>query len=411
MKYSPSMVDGQIVRLSVSQLSRFDTREKGGCKLKWWYKYVGKMPEPPSRGQLEGIDGHKRFENYYNGQAVVWMDMDMPAVQAMPKPGPNVKSEVQLEKLTCLRIPFQGSIDLVDFETNKAYDFKFQAQIRAYTEPTAQLWGYLEELRLRDNSGGRLSFNHVYIQKKPPYRVKIVEQAFEPREVERNWGTYGSLIKEMHDTAKETDPNKVEANTNACYAYGPCPYIAICHRGKPVIEMSFLDDLKALKNDAPAVTLPEVKAAVPLGSEPDEPTQEHKALPPDAPPADAVPAPVTEPLVIKRGRGRPRKLMVQDIVTAETHTPNSTTKAAMAEADETPDSSPTHAPKLIVNNKMKALRLGITLGMPGYSSISAAVEMEGPDEEALAKSIETAIMRRLEKLTVAFNEALTKAKK
>src|SRR5262245_11451674 len=112
-KYLPSMIDGRIVRLSVSQLSRFDTRENGGCKRKWWFRYVGKIPDPPTVSQEFGIAGHKRFETYFNGGAVVWFDCDVPALELVPKPG-TPKPEVQLEKLSCLRIPFQGSIDLVD---------------------------------------------------------------------------------------------------------------------------------------------------------------------------------------------------------------------------------------------------------------------------------------------------------
>lgn len=448
-KYSASMVDGKIVRLSVSQLSRFDTREKGGCPRKWYYRYVSKIPDPPRKAQQEGIDGHKRWENYYKGQAVVWMDMDLPAVAEMPKPGPGVQSEVSLDKLTCLRIPFQGSIDLVE-GTNTAYDFKYQSRIKVYQEPTAQLWGYLEELKARDEAKSEFyHFKHVYISKSPPYKVKIVSQSFSPREVERNWLSYGSLVKEMQDVAAEPDVEKVPCNTGACYAYGPCAYLSICSRGRKIeTDMGFMDELKALRSETAAVSLPEVRAeiaspenkltndelvrpdSVAGGSQPsstgacDGPY--YKVLPPDAPRADAVPEPEPEK------HKKQRKLKVKDAATSDTVTQINGPNMAATEPvkgsvvvhgpsgnqgqatigttgetmDEIPDSSPSWAPKVSATTKFKGLRLGIKLGMPEYSSIEAAVEMEGPDEEALAKSIENAIMRRLEKLVPKFYESL-----
>lgn len=397
--YKPSMVDGKIVRLSVSQLSRFDVREKGGCKRKWHYKYVGKIPDPPGPGQQFGIDGHKRFEDYYNGQPVVWHDCDVPAIRELPAPGPEVKAEVPLTHLTCLRIPFQGSIDLVAGVAD-AFDYKYQSSIRVYTEPTAQLWGYLEELRLRNNSSGRLSFHHVYISKKAPYRAKKVTQTFEPREVERNWATYGSLIKEMQDVAAEKNVDKVEANKSACYAYGPCPYLGICNR-TPVVEeefMGFFEDLEKAKLEAavgkPAVTLPEIKA-----------------LPPDAPPPDAVPtapSPPTFPTAdAPKKRGRPKKLAITDVPSTE-----AVLAQALAKEPLPPDEQARAAVSSVeilppvLDVRVRAIRLGLKVGMPDYGSVNAEVEVEGTDEEQMHSKGMEIVMRRLEKLLPAYKTAM-----
>lgn len=397
-KYSPSMVDGRIVRLSVSQLSRFDVRETGGCKRKWWYKYIGKIPDPPKQAQQEGIDGHKRLENYFSGQPVVLLDCDVPALELLPKPTDGASPEVQLEKLTCLSIPFQGSMDLV--HGRNVYDYKYQNQIRVYAEPTAQLWGYLEEVRRRDDTGGRLSFHHIYIKKRAPYRAQKVTQEFEPREVERSWGYYGSLVKEMHDCAAETDVNKVEANAKACYAYGPCPYISMCSRSnhKEEVEiMSFLDDLAALRKTEAAVTIPEV--AAPL-----------KALPPDAPPPDAVPtAPASPPPAAPevKKRGRPKKL-IQDAPTEEQEIPDGRPAVKYLPSPTVPEQRSPGAP-LNANvgaGKLKSLRLGLTIGLPEYSSAHVFVEMEGSDEEKMSEEIHAMITRRMEKIIPAYNKAL-----
>ncbi len=420
--YSPSMKDGKIVRLSVSQLSRFDTRERGGCQRKWYFRYVSKIPDPPKAAQQEGIDGHKRFESYFNGQAVVWLDCDVPALQHLPAPGPDVKSEVGLERLTCLRIPFQGSMDLV--HGRDVYDYKYQSQIRVYQEPTAQLWGYLEEVRLRDNAGGgRLGFHHVYISKRAPFRAEKVSQYFEPREVERNWGMYGSMIQEMHDVAAEPDVEKVPFNRGACYAYGPCPYLSICNRNTPLEAkdelMGFLDEIEAAKKQMAAVQLPEVKASIldvatmvqqSAALRMEINAQTLKALPPDAPPPDAVPTapeatlspPGPAPEAPKAKRGRPSKaeIAARNAAVLE-EVPDGRPKVLLS-------TDPKPTPPILdkVAPQLKSLRLGLTIGLPEYSSAHAFVEMAGADEEELAKSIQAMITRRLEKLIPAYQEAI-----
>lgn len=378
-KYSPSMVDGRIARLSVSQLSRFNVNEHGGCKRKWWFKYVGKIPDPPSAGMSFGIDGHKRFEAYYNGQPVVWLDCDLPALSLLPEASEGAKPEVELKKLSLLSVPFQGSMDLV--LGRDVYDYKYQSQIRVYAEPTAQLWGYLEEIRRGDDTGGRLSFHHVYIQRKAPYKAKKVTQTFEPREVERNWLQYGSLVKEMQDCSAEKEADKVEANTKACYAYGPCPYISMCNRNpvtaKDEIEiMSFLDDLAAAKKEMAAVPIPEVAAP-------------SKALPPDSPAPDAVPT-APAPTPPKAKRGRPVKA------------------TAAVEDREIPDGRPSTGPVVPTTStvKLKTLRLGLTIGLPEYSSAHVFVEMEGGTEEQMSEEAHAMITRRLEKIIPAYQKAL-----
>ncbi len=392
-KYSPSMIDGKIVRLSVSQLSQFDTREKGGCKRKWAFNKVHKIPWPTGPGQQDGIDGHKRFEDYYNGQPVVFLDSDIPALAELPKPGPDVKPEVELTHLTLLRTPFQGAMDLVE-GTSDIYDYKFQSKIRVYSEPTAQLWGYLEELRLRNNAGGRLSFHHVYIQKTAPYRAKKVTQTFEPREVERNWATYGSLIKEMQDVAAEKNVDKVEANKSACYAYGPCPYLGICNRNPLEEDLSFLDDLEKAKTgmmaDKAVVNLPEIKA-----------------LPPDAPAPDAIPtapSPPSNPAPTPKKRGRPSK--------AEVEARKSAVAEARHEASGNPDDVGgwSRPPPPILDTptvpKLKSMRFGLSIGMPEFSSIQASAEVEGGTEEEMEAKLSEIITRRLEKLIPAYKAAI-----
>lgn len=324
--FSPSVVDGKLVRCSVSQLSTFDHNAHGGCKRKYKYKYGLKIPDPPKVAQQVGVDGHKRWENFYLGQPIILTDQDIAAKPFLPQPGPNVLPEVKLEHLSLIRIPFQGSMDLV-VEGQKLIeiiDFKYQSTVKPYTGPTAQTWGYLQEAALRYPNDELFQFNYVYISKKKPkavkadpYGKKFDFQSFERREIERNWQLRGALVKEMQDVLDEPDVHKVDCNTLACYAYGPCPYLGICTKNKDKDIMSFLDTLNSITaEESAAVKIPEVPGILP----PDAPveTKPATALPPptnaleaaaDVAFAKAV-APVAladaPPEATKRGRGRPK---------------------------------------------------------------------------------------------------------
>ena len=157
--------------------------------------------------------------------------------------------------------------------------------------------------------------------------------------------------------------------------------------------MGFLEDIEAAKKQlagGAAVNLPEVNASL----HPDPPSstlkaemnaQVLKALPPDAPRPDAVPAP--EPTT-KRGPGRPKKVVAAD-------------------DNEIPDSSRTWAPKASHQPAAtKTIGLGLKIGLPEYSSAEAYVELTGTDEEKMVSDIEAMLMRRLERAITTFQKAL-----
>lgn len=274
-KYDKPVVDGKLVRLSVSQLSRFDHRERGGCQAKWWYRYVGDIQEPVNKAAEFGKAGHARLEaavsNVQKSLArggdlgVVFAahyqglhDIDKPALQYIPIVG---TPEDGLTNLELAGIKFQGSMDLV--YGNTVYDYKYQSRIKKFESPTAQTWGYLEEIRRRrSDPDGRYRFNYILLNKEKP---EAVSQVFEysAQEVEAGWKAYAPLVEEMKVAAQAKSVDKVKFNTNSCYAYGACPYLGICHKGQKGDYMSFLDKLNEAKREQAAVELPDVAAGHP----------------------------------------------------------------------------------------------------------------------------------------------------
>lgn len=381
-KYDPSIVDGKIARLSVSQLGRFNPNEYGGCQAKWFYKYIHKIPDPPKAAQSFGIDGHKRFEDFYSTPGLDifkhFLPHDRAALGLLPKPADDVKPEVQLTKLELLRIPFQGSKDLLQVTDTevKVFDYKYQKQIREFKEPNAQVWGYLQDEVLKYERDF-YSFTHVHISSdltKTP-KAKAFTKRFAAREVERNWLQYGTLVKEMQDVAAEPDINKVPVNEKACFAYGPCPYLAICHKNNKKEQelMSFLDTLSSItKEESSAVKIPEVPGILP----PDAPVETKPGVPlgEDLPEArvTAPEGPVEVVTFEKPKRGRPAGSKNRDAM------PTAPSPQSVFEPQPSVplvECAPVARTTFKEADRIK-VRHTLKIGLPNYSSAEVSLEIE-----------------------------------
>ena len=251
-RYTSPIQNGKLVRSSVSQLTLWQS-----CPRKWWYKYVGGIPEPEYEAFKEGKARHKKFEEHFKGHNHVFEEAEAEALtELIPSRNLVPRAEQELTQLDLAGMPFQGSMDLV--WENNVYDYKFQSRVTRFRQPNPQVWGYLEELR-RLRGYPKYAFHFILIPKKGG---KPVKETFEytAQEVEAGWKSYAPLIEEMR-LAVDKKPEQLLAETGTCYKYGrPCPYIGICERN----TMSFLDELNKAKA---AVELPD----------PDEPTESEKA--------------------------------------------------------------------------------------------------------------------------------------
>lgn len=279
--------NGRLSRLSVSQISRFDETERGGCARKWWFRYVGKLPDPPSTAQDFGIAGHKRLEKYFLSEPVELTRLELDAIKHLPAPGPGVKPELELEFLSLLEIPFKGSIDLFDASRLTIFDYKYQGDPRKYKAPTVQTWGYLEEIRRKLQATSNLTFKFVGLKKvdeNEPAKTVVSPFSFSPQEVIDGWGKYEGVVSEMVQVAAAPSAKEVKANRNSCFAFGknsPCPYLNVCNScDTEEVLVSFMDKLTAMKADISSGKLSESIETQPAAvSLPDV-----SLLPPDAPP-------------------------------------------------------------------------------------------------------------------------------
>lgn len=347
-----AVVNGVLVRSSVSQMKTFSA-EMGGCARKWWYQYVARLPRGEDTDAITyGKEAHAELEAFWQTDRSGHVPDRVAGVVSLLGRQMQGEYESPLRHLSLAGVPFKGAIDLT--KGPYVYDYKFQGKYRALAFD-AQAYGYLEEVRRRRPDLVLLSFSYIHVLSKPPFTARFSERSLslEAKAIEAKWQEYAPLMEEMKATAGLKE-NEVWCNTGACYAYGrPCPYAAVCNKGaatervtKETNNMSFLNELLAAKN--------EVHAVAPI---------EVRALPPDAPASDIVPDP--------------------------TPTPPSTRRKAKPSA-----------------TRIKSIRLGLKVGMPEYSAVEASVEVEGSDEEAMADEAKKALMRRLEALVPAYMEAL-----
>ena len=329
-----SVLGGQLIRSSVSAMTAFSA-ELGGCPRRWWYRYVARLPkEEDSGAALYGKEAHKELEDYWNSDRSGRVSDRIGAVVQLLGSKQLGQAELGIRSLTLAGIPFKGSIDYA--LGPYIYDYKFQSKFRALPFGP-QAIGYLEERRLTQPSIQVHSFNYIHVLSTAPYSARFGKETLTltAPQIAAKWKEYEPLMEEMKLAASQ-DEEEVWCNTKACYAYGrQCPYFSACNKG--VAKQS-----SVLRKELTNMSfLGEILAAK---AEP-----ELRALPPDAPPADTVPINVPEELPKKTLAGKSKK------------------------------------------TQLKAIRVGLKIGMPEYSSVEASVEVEGTDEELMAEEAKAAL--------------------
>ena len=253
---SHAVVGGVPQFLSVSALERFDPRS-GGCPRKWWYRYVAGLKEPDSASKSSGTALHAEIAAYLRTGVPALSSLAMSGLHLIPEPGPDLLVEqsiggVAAPILTANRIPLVGFIDCAhDRGTNKGgedvadtrdapgtvevIDWKWKrdgSRAEYYIHPlelvkSIQMSGYGEFVRRAFPHVTHVRLSHCYFpatrgRPRKVTRLHVVDDCA------RSWEYVEGLARSLRHVAAETSADRVDANTNACGAYGGCPY-----RGNP----------------------------------------------------------------------------------------------------------------------------------------------------------------------------------
>ena len=91
--------NGVIASLSVSQISKFNEAEYGGCPRRWWLTKLGGEVEPVTKAMTAGVAWHAQDEHYLKtGEDVLGIHA-MAGKHLMPLPGSDLFVEWGLNNL------------------------------------------------------------------------------------------------------------------------------------------------------------------------------------------------------------------------------------------------------------------------------------------------------------------------
>ncbi len=290
------------LRLSASSLTTFDTDTGFGCKRKWWFKYVQKLPDPPGPGAELGGKLHKAIE-------MRWADTPMQEILAPAKEfiaevhagGWHLEVELKDDKLLP-GFDFIGYIDAINPEKKIIRDWKTMKTLQ-YAKPSMMLE---KDLQMNlyaaavADADEDITIEHISITTQKPYQVlrtaAVSTPAIRQAAVQKALALGAGMQQYMSITdVKDTEPDRSKCNF--------CPYKNNCPTGEKTMNL-LSSILNAKPAAAPAPVAP--PATVPTG-----------ILPPEAPkaaasvaaePFQAVPPPRKTPPMPIPGR----KLVIQE---------------------------------------------------------------------------------------------------
>jgi hypothetical protein len=277
-----TVVDGKVQFWSVSSLEKGDTSREG-CLRKWHFRYVIGIKEPEKPWLKAGDVFHKEAEDYLRtGNRAACSPLLLSGLHLMPTPGPDLLLEYPLPleriggsvvtidgkprivggklvgKFNIVGIPVTGKIDCVESRgtylneegelcddapnTIGVNDWKTGSDDR-YHKTKHQLPESLQMIGYGAFVGGAANadfvrLTHVFFNKKK--REARRSTIAVPREqIEERFTRLDRVARALVQVACESDPLKVDANTNVCSAYGGCPYRGECpaSRDKTLIDM------------------------------------------------------------------------------------------------------------------------------------------------------------------------------
>lgn len=271
------VVAGEHRYFSVTGLEKGDPRS-GGCWQKYYRRRVLHEQEPTTEKKEEqkkkGDTLHKAIDHYLTTGENVLPPLALKAMHLIPKPGSGLLLEQALHSinpltreissvLTAAGKPFVGYMDLINLRgdtvdeygdpdppgTIEVNDWKLKGNAKdrhgnsLLKHPdelirTIQMGGYGEAIRRAFPGTLHVRLSHTnFIEKggesKKVTRLHVVQ------EFEEGWKYVEGIARTAIEIVREPDLKRVPYNSNACSAYGGCPYRDVC----PGFQRTSLDSL------------------------------------------------------------------------------------------------------------------------------------------------------------------------
>lgn len=121
-----------------------------------------------------------------------------------------------------------NTVEVLDWKTTKSLAWAKSREEMARTIQMS-IYGKYAITTLPETKHVRLSHGYYVTQgKDEPQKVTLRVLS---SQIDRQWERVERVASCLVDVAREKDPDKVEANTRACRAYGGCPHRSICKDG------------------------------------------------------------------------------------------------------------------------------------------------------------------------------------
>lgn len=278
-------VDGGILHfLSVSQLKQFSL-----CPRRWYFAKVRRLPEPETKAQAVGVEGHAQLEHYLRTGEDVLGDVARAGRHLLPVPGEDLLVEESFgtpSPLTADGVPLVGYIDLINPRrltqgVLRVTDHKFLSNVARYAATPANLadasteaglqmvgygvWAALSAARF---PGVRmLELEHLYFQTRGAKRAESVLAVVSVEHVTREWtDKVVPMVRRMREVARATRAADVPPSFGpACEKYGGCPFKTQCLSGERTMSLMNRLAVKSQVPDVPA-QLPLAPPPEPLGT-------------------------------------------------------------------------------------------------------------------------------------------------
>lgn len=317
--YGKSVVDGRVRFLAPTTIQKADPNDPGGggCLRRWFYeKVMGFKPDDEEKPWLDlGKQCHGEVEHLIKtGENVLGRITSSTRRFAEPFIGRPVLVEydigggnpdLSLATLTAAGIPIVGYVDIIsdlpalgeDGEltddppgTIEELDWKFGgakkgadrgdfsksgSDLLIDTQMIASAEWISRKLERAGKPAWHHRLSHVYTNTKGRSESSKATVRVDREHIARRWEYVDAVARTIADVARETSPDRVPANTNACGSFGGCPF------AKPGVCSAF--DFNSLDSFFGGTGSMGLMDSLNLGGV--------------TPPAPAAPAPVAPPVV------------------------------------------------------------------------------------------------------------------
>ncbi len=257
-----TVANGELQYVSPSAIVSADHESYGGCLRRFHFRRVMGKPEPEGASAKVGIQGHGETEEYLLTGKMVLGRNALKAKRFFPAPSSSLKVEVPIDdgRLTAAGLPVVGFIDwlndtgivLLDDETRRedldeVVDWKFTGRRdlpSSHEVGTAIPMVTYGAWSLRRRPAPEVRLSHVYIPTRSGDATKRSIKVPAEQIAER-WERAEGVVRRMKQAARCTSPEEVDANLNACDAYGGCPHRSYCTAGTQRTLVDLLGPLGA----------------------------------------------------------------------------------------------------------------------------------------------------------------------